>query len=72
MLVSFILLGKYLESKAKGKTSDALAKLIDLAPDTACLLTMNDERNALSETWWLKGPGIQEKQHLLLKSGDKV
>ncbi|GKF80450.1 hypothetical protein Tco_0239052, partial [Tanacetum coccineum] len=35
---------------AKGKTSDALAKLIDLAPDTACLLTMNDERNVLSET----------------------
>ncbi|GJR10814.1 copper-transporting ATPase HMA4-like protein [Tanacetum coccineum] len=49
MLVSFIL-GKYLESKAKGKTSDALAKLIDLAPDTACLLTMNDEGNVLSET----------------------
>ncbi|GKA87257.1 copper-transporting ATPase HMA4-like protein [Tanacetum coccineum] len=50
MLVSFILLGKYLESKAKGKTSDALAKLIGLAPDTACLLTMNDEGNVLSET----------------------
>ena len=50
MLVSFILLGKYLESKAKGKTSDALAKLIDLAPDTACLLTMNDEGHVISET----------------------
>ncbi|KAI3822873.1 hypothetical protein L1987_10472 [Smallanthus sonchifolius] len=39
MLISFILLGKYLESMAKGKTSDALAKLTGLAPDAACLLT---------------------------------
>lgn len=50
MLISFILLGKYLESTAKGKTSAALAKLTDLAPDTACLLTMNNEGNILSET----------------------
>ncbi|XP_076910456.1 copper-transporting ATPase HMA4-like [Bidens hawaiensis] len=50
MLISFILLGKYLESKAKGKTSDALAKLMDLAPDTACLLTVNNEGNIVSET----------------------
>ncbi|KAI3511746.1 hypothetical protein L1887_18903 [Cichorium endivia] len=50
MLISFILLGKYLESIAKGKTSDALAKLTDLAPDTACLLTMDDSGNTVSET----------------------
>lgn len=49
MLISFILLGKYLESKAKGKTSDALAKLIDLAPDTACLVTMSNDENIHSE-----------------------
>ncbi|CAH1441594.1 unnamed protein product [Lactuca virosa] len=47
MLISFILLGKYLESIAKGKTSDALAKLTDLAPDTACLLTMDDSGNTI-------------------------
>ncbi|KAM0045148.1 putative translocase [Helianthus debilis subsp. tardiflorus] len=35
---------------ALGKTSDALAKLMDLAPDTACLLTVNNEGTILSET----------------------
>nr|XP_043609864.1 copper-transporting ATPase HMA4-like [Erigeron canadensis] len=50
MLISFILLGKYLESIAKGKTSDALAKLTDLAPDTACLVRMGDDGNVISET----------------------
>ncbi|MBI5700370.1 copper-translocating P-type ATPase [Candidatus Saganbacteria bacterium] len=34
-LVSFILLGKYLEAIAKGKTSDAIKKLIGLQPKTA-------------------------------------
>lgn len=49
MLISFILLGKYLEALAKGKTSDAIAKLMDLAPDTAMLLTLDDDGNVTSE-----------------------
>lgn len=49
MLISFILLGKYLEVMAKGKTSDALAKLIDLAPETAFLLNLNEDGNVISE-----------------------
>ncbi|KAK9673666.1 hypothetical protein RND81_12G182100 [Saponaria officinalis] len=50
MLISFILLGKYLEIVAKGKTSDALAKLTELAPDTACLVTVDGDGNVASET----------------------
>lgn len=50
MLISFILLGKYLEVMAKGKTSDALAKLIDLAPETAFLLNLDGDGNVISET----------------------
>lgn len=50
MLISFILLGKYLEVLAKGKTSDALAKLTELAPETACLLTLDAAGNLISET----------------------
>ncbi|KAH0974812.1 hypothetical protein GBA52_016711 [Prunus armeniaca] len=49
MLISFILLGKYLEVLAKGKTSDAIAKLMDLAPETATLLTLDGEGNVINE-----------------------
>lgn len=49
MLISFILLGKYLEVLAKGKTSEAIAKLMDLAPETATLLTLDDEGNVINE-----------------------
>lgn len=38
MLITFVLLGKYLECLAKGKTSDAIKKLVELAPATAVLL----------------------------------
>ena len=38
MLITFILLGKYLESIAKGQTSEAISKLMDLTPNTAVLL----------------------------------
>lgn len=49
MLISFILLGKYLEVFAKGKTSNAIAKLMNLTPDTATLLTLDDEGNVINE-----------------------
>ncbi|XP_057511805.1 probable copper-transporting ATPase HMA5 [Actinidia eriantha] len=49
MLISFILLGKYLEVLAKGKTSEAIAKLMDLSPDTAILLTLDNGGNVIRE-----------------------
>ncbi|KAL2547701.1 putative copper-transporting ATPase HMA5 [Forsythia ovata] len=49
MLISFILLGKYLEVLAKGKTSEAIAKLLNLAPETATLLTLDSEANVINE-----------------------
>ncbi|PIN23727.1 Cation transport ATPase [Handroanthus impetiginosus] len=49
MLISFILLGKYLEVLAKGKTSEAIEKLMDLSPETATLLTTDREGNVLKE-----------------------
>jgi len=34
-LITFVLLGKFLEAKAKGRTSEAIKKLIQLSPKTA-------------------------------------
>lgn len=49
MLICFILLGKYLEILAKGKTSAAIAKLMDLAPQTATWLTLDSDGNIVRE-----------------------
>lgn len=38
MILTLVTVGKYLETKAKGKTGDALAALIDLAPKKAIIL----------------------------------
>lgn len=37
-ILTLITLGKYLESRSKGKTSDAIRKMIDLAPKTAVVI----------------------------------
>ena len=37
-ILALITLGKFLETRSKGKTSEALAKLMDLAPKTATVL----------------------------------
>lgn len=49
MLITFVLLGKYLESLAKGKTSDAIKKLIELAPATALLLLKDKGGKCIEE-----------------------
>lgn len=41
-ILTLVTLGKFLETRSKGKTSDAIAKLIDLAPKTALV-----ERNGV-------------------------
>lgn len=71
MLISFILLGKYLEVLAKGKTSDALAKLTDLAPDKAYLLTLDGDGNVISEME-ISTQLIQKNDILKIVPGAKV
>ncbi len=44
LLVTFILMGKYLEASAKRKTSDAIKKLFSLAPKTALVLRQWQEK----------------------------
>ncbi|KAF8091338.1 hypothetical protein N665_0448s0051 [Sinapis alba] len=63
MLITFVLLGKYLESLAKGKTSDAMKKLVQLTPATAVLLT---------EGKGGKFAGEREIDALLIQPGDSL
>ncbi|CAA6671862.1 unnamed protein product [Spirodela intermedia] len=49
MLITFVLMGKYLEAVAKGKTSDAIKKLVELAPATALLLVKDTEGEYIKE-----------------------
>lgn len=43
LLASFLTLGKYLEKKAKGKTSESVKKLMELKPDIARVIKNNEE-----------------------------
>lgn len=42
-LITFVILGKWLEAKAKGRTSDAIKKLMGLQPKTARLIRSGQE-----------------------------
>lgn len=43
MILTLITVGKYLENRSKGKTSEAITKLMDLSPKMALLLTAEGE-----------------------------
>ena len=43
MIVTLITVGKFLEAKAKGRTGEALARLMELAPQTAAVLRDGQE-----------------------------
>ena len=43
MILTLITLGKFLETRAKGKTGDAIKKLMDLSPKTATVLRGGEE-----------------------------
>lgn len=49
MLITVVILGKYLECAAKGKTSAAIQALMALAPDCATLVQLDDEGCVVSE-----------------------
>ena len=44
MILTLITLGKYFEARAKGRTTDAIEQLMDLAPKTATVIRDNTEQ----------------------------
>lgn len=65
VVVTLVMLGKYMESRSKGKTSDAIRKLMELAPDTAILYEDGAEREVETAT-------VTVGQHLLIKPGSRI
>ncbi|KKQ48687.1 MAG: Copper-translocating P-type ATPase, partial [Candidatus Shapirobacteria bacterium GW2011_GWE1_38_10] len=64
-LVTFVTLGKWLESLAKAKTSAALTKLIDLSPKLAHLKTDKTYKDIPVES-------VKINDYLLVKSGEII
>ena len=65
VVVTLVMLGKYMESRSKGKTSEAIRKLMELAPDTAILYENGVEREVETSS-------VATGQHLLIKPGSRI
>lgn len=65
MILTLITLGKYLESRSKGKTSEAISKLMKLTPNTAIVLK-NDIEVELSVD------DIKKEEILIIKTGQNI
>ena len=65
VLITLVILGKYLESIAKGKTSEAIKKLMGLSPKTATVIRDKKE---------IKIPidDVQEGDVVIVKPGEKI
>jgi len=65
MLATFLTLGWYLETRAKGKTSEAIKKLIGLQPKTATIIRDNSEIEIPIED-------VQVNDIVIVKPGEKI
>ena len=65
MILTLITLGKFMEARAKSKTSEAITKLMDLAPKTAKVL-----RNGQEEE--ISVDDVQNGDILVVRDGDMV
>lgn len=65
MILTLITLGKFLETRAKGKTGDAIRQLMDLAPKTATVRRDGREVEILSDQ-------VQVGDTVIVKSGGRI
>jgi Cu+-exporting ATPase len=65
MLITFILLGRWLEAIAKGRTSRAIRSLMDLQPSTAILLRDGEEVVVPAED-------VEVDDTIVVKPGDRM
>ncbi len=65
VIITLILLGKYLEAVAKGKTSEAIKKLMGLQPKTARVIRNNTEEDIPIEN-------VEVGDIIVVKPGEKI
>ena len=65
MLAAFLTLGRYLEARAKGRTSTAIKKLIGLQPQNAIVIQDGEEREVPIQD-------VQLGDLILVKPGEKI
>lgn len=65
MLASFLTLGRYLEARARGKTSGAIRRLMELQPDTATILRDGDEVE-------IRADELVEGDEAVVRPGDRI
>ncbi|MFC2066012.1 heavy metal translocating P-type ATPase [Chloroflexota bacterium] len=65
MIIALILLGHFLEARAKGQTSEAIKKLIGMQPKTALVIRDGEEREILVED-------VQVGDLILVRPGGRV
>lgn len=65
MIVTLISFGKYLETKSKKKTTDAISKLLELTPDVACRI--NDGKEEI-----VKISQLQLNDKVLVKANETI
>ncbi|MFA6834373.1 MAG: heavy metal translocating P-type ATPase [Bacteroidaceae bacterium] len=66
VIITFILLGRLLEERAKGNTSSAIKKLMGLQPNTVTLLDENGEQRVVAIEQ------IQRHDRILVKPGERI
>ncbi|MFW5444587.1 MAG: heavy metal translocating P-type ATPase [Methylococcaceae bacterium] len=64
-IITFVLLGRYLEERARGKAGEAIRKLVDLQPQTATLLL--DGKETLIDV-----DDVELEDVLLVRPGEKI
>lgn len=64
-IITFILLGKYLEERSKASATDFLKKLIDLSPKNATILKDEKEEEVLASS-------LQIGDKVVVKSGENI
>ncbi len=65
MIIALVLLGKVLEARAKGRTSAAVRKLVELQPPTARVVVGGEEREVPVDD-------VQVGDRLLVRPGEKI